>query len=185
MNSDPLNHLDLFLTELEESIAENDLVGARAMEEGEYEKVKDSMEKGSQLRELRDEITSLINRWASFLGTDLENGIQGGKSQSRSERNDQWTPGEMFKIPILQTLINLGGSGAIQEVLEQVGGILEPILNETDYLRLRSSPDTPFWQNTAAWKGFSLEKAGMITGNFSTGIWRITPEGRQWLANQK
>jgi hypothetical protein len=95
------------------------------------------------------------------------------------------TPEETFRLPILQTLVKMGGSGLAREVLTQVEKLLRQDLSETDYETLPSTPNTPRWSNTAQWARNSMVHEGLLRDDSPRGTWEISEQGREYLQEQK
>jgi len=91
------------------------------------------------------------------------------------------TPESTFVIPILTTLEEFGGAGQVQIVLERVGQILAPLLNEYDRGTLKSDRSRPRWQNTAAFARQSMVDSGLLKKGSPHGTWEITAKGRTHL----
>ena len=80
------------------------------------------------------------------------------------------TPEAAFHAPVLQSLVDLGGSAPMAEVLEKVRQQMEGILKDVDYQPLASDPELPRWRNTAQWCRAGLVKEGLIKGDSRRGI---------------
>ena len=113
------------------------------------------------------------------------------EEEGRTERRDLGrlarglrTPEAAFHAPVLQSLVDLGGSAPMAEVLEKVRQQMEGILKDVDYQPLASDPELPRWRNTAQWCRAGLVKEGLIKGDSRRGIWEISDAGRRHLAEQ-
>ncbi len=92
------------------------------------------------------------------------------------------TPEEKFRIPILQSLVDLGGSAPMTEVLDRVERMVTDRLNAYDRSPLPSDPSQVRWRNTARWARNAMVKDGLLASDSPRGVWEITPAGRIWLA---
>ena len=92
----------------------------------------------------------------------------------------RFTPVENFWVPILQTLIELGGSGRYEHVIDVVGKKMENVLTPADKEKLRSGIYVR-WRNRVAWQRFNMVKEGLLRKDSPRGVWEITPQGRAWL----
>lgn len=92
------------------------------------------------------------------------------------------TPEEAFRLPILQTLVQMGGSGKVRDVLARVEKLVKPELSEADYQHLPSTPNTPRWYNTAQWARNSMVQEGLLRADSPRGTWEISEAGRQVVA---
>jgi len=90
------------------------------------------------------------------------------------------TPENAFRIPILQSLNELGGSALAKDVLQRVYQKMKEQLNEYDLLFLPFNSQKR-WENTAQWCKYKLVKEGLISANSSRGIWEITEKGKEYL----
>ena len=105
------------------------------------------------------------------------------KAQKRLERGLR-TREDAFRIPILQALVQMDGSGPVAEVLDEVGDLMKKKLNDYDSSPLPSTPDSLRWRNTAQWARNAMVKEGLLASDSSRGTWKITEEGEQWLEAQ-
>jgi predicted transcriptional regulator len=94
------------------------------------------------------------------------------------------TPRQAFRIPILEALVELGGKGKTDEILEKVELKMKHILNSVDYEKLPSGVMIR-WQNTAQWERYVMVKDGLLRSDSPKGIWEITEKGRKFLKNSK
>ncbi|MCW5875684.1 MAG: type II toxin-antitoxin system Phd/YefM family antitoxin [Anaerolineales bacterium] len=93
------------------------------------------------------------------------------------------TPREAFWKPVLSALVDLGGSGTLDQVKQLVEGKMASILNEYDYEQLPQSHRLR-WENDVEWARFDLVAEGFIADNSARGIWKVTEAGRDWLAGK-
>lgn len=93
------------------------------------------------------------------------------------------TPREAFWKPVLSALVDLGGSGTLDQVKQLVEGKMASILNEHDYEQLPQSHRLR-WENDVEWARFDLVAEGFIADNSARGIWEVTETGRDWLAGK-
>ena len=95
-------------------------------------------------------------------------------------RRGQSLPIAEFELPVLESLIEMGGSAATERVVDLVGQKLEPMLKEIDYGPLQSGRAR--WTNSAAFARLDLKKLGQIAAGSPRGIWEITEAGRSRVA---
>jgi restriction system protein len=93
---------------------------------------------------------------------------------------DRFTPVEDFWVPILQTIVELGGSGRYEHVIDMVGKKMENVLTPADKEKLRSGIYVR-WRNRVAWQRFNMVKEGLLRKDSPRGVWEVTPQGRAWL----
>jgi len=91
-----------------------------------------------------------------------------------------FTPTKAYWRPLLQTLVELGGRGRREQVIELVGQKMQNILRPADYEKL---PQSSFirWENRVAWQASNMRREGYIKNDSPRGIWEITDAGRKWL----
>ncbi|MGB3405156.1 MAG: winged helix-turn-helix domain-containing protein [Microcoleaceae cyanobacterium] len=76
----------------------------------------------------------------------------------------------------LQALKNLGGSGTVQEIYQQVCE-LENLSNEQQALTYKDKPQT-LLSDRLSWARTYLKKYGAID-NIGRGVWVLTPKGKE------
>jgi len=85
-------------------------------------------------------------------------------------------------MPILESIIELGGRAKIKDVLERVHDKMTGILNEHDYKPLKKEK---LWENTARWAKHRMVEKGLIAKDSPWGIWEITEKGRKYYYEEK
>lgn len=85
---------------------------------------------------------------------------------------------------ILEVLVDFGGRGRRQKVIDTVGERMKDILTSADKALLPDS-DIVRWRNRVAWQASNMRKLGFISKDSPRGIWEITPKGRNWLDTNK
>ena len=85
-----------------------------------------------------------------------------------------------FRIPILEVLVDLGGEGRVDAILERLQGKMEGTLTTLDYERLRSGAAIR-WKNRANWARLSMVEDGLLRSDSPRGTWQITDKGRDEL----
>ncbi len=94
------------------------------------------------------------------------------------------TSEDAFRIPILEALVELGGSASMSQVLELVEKKMKDRLNEYDYQILPSN-NTIRWKNTAQWCRNTMVQEGLLKSDSPRGIWEITEKGVEYLKKEK
>ena len=84
------------------------------------------------------------------------------------------TPIKKFIMPILESLIELGGRAKMKDVL-----------NKYDYAPLPSHPNEKRWENTAQWARYIMVQKGLLTNDSPQGIWEITEKGKIFYEENK
>ena len=185
IENNPINVSTAFEMLLEEAEAEIDFVknvGAKAQKARNYGKAKEALERAARLTDLLDRVAGLRQEWNDLAATTDSQEDAETKAARRKVgrvRRGQRTPEEAYRRPILQVLMEMGGSGRMAAVLDRVGKIMKPILKDVDYGMLSSSPDLPRWRNAAQWARNSMVKEGLLKSDSPHGVWEIRDKGRQ------
>ncbi len=174
---------DIVLEEIENVIAALNQQGSHAFQNGKYDIAKDLIEKAVQMTAFRTKVNELQKEWLDIFATTkpLRTRKRSRKIAKRLKGRLR-TPEEAFRIPILQSLIELGESAAMADVLERVKAKMKSQLNDYDWEPLPSDPKQARWYNTAQWTRYALVKEGLLSRNSPRGIWEITSAGKRWLA---
>ncbi len=173
---------DIVLEEIENAIAALNQQGAQAFQNGKYDLARDLMEKGSQMADFRSKVNDLQKEWINIFApvTPPKTWRRSKKVAERLKRGLR-TPEDNFRIPILQSLIESGGSAPMSDVLDKVEAKMRSQLNAYDRSPLPSDPTQPRWRNTAQWARNAMVKEGLMASDSPRGIWEITEAGRRWL----
>lgn len=129
-----------------------------------------------------EKVKALQREWASF----TSRGVQPSGQRVRRRKGKRFprgrrTPEEAFRRPILEALVELGGSAPLREVLKRVEGKMASTLTPHDREPLPSDPKTLRWKNTAQWCRNTLVREGLMKGDSPHGLWEISEAGREWL----
>ena len=92
-------------------------------------------------------------------------------------------PEEVYELPILRALDELGGRGPASEVIERVGKLLENELTPEDRLKIASG--LVRWKNRTQFVRLALIKSGDLKRGSPRGVWEISDQGRRRLAGAK
>lgn len=93
------------------------------------------------------------------------------------------TSEEKLKIPLLKTLIKMGGSGQVSEILGRMEPLVKGVLTEHDY-EIFPSVNEARWRNTAKWARAPWARRNCLTDTHLNGTWTISLDGRKWLKDQ-
>ena len=94
------------------------------------------------------------------------------------------TPQQAYRLPILESIYELGGSASMDAVLKRVEGKMKNLFNDVDYQRLSSDGDIR-WRNTAQWERLILVKDGSLKSNSPTGVWELADKGIEEIKKGK
>jgi len=103
------------------------------------------------------------------------NGNRSRKDPSKRIHRGDRTPQEEFRNPILQALLENGGSERTADVLKRVGEILGAKLMSSD--RAKLSHGEIRWRNTAQWERNAMVDEGLLKKTSPRGVWELTDKG--------
>jgi len=89
---------------------------------------------------------------------------------------------EFYRLPILKSLDELGGSAVSSDVIKLVFEKVKGFLNQKDHERLKTGAIR--WKNNVRWCRNSLKEEGLLKSNSPHGIWEISYEGRKYLERE-
>ncbi|MGV8027092.1 MAG: winged helix-turn-helix domain-containing protein [Anaerolineaceae bacterium] len=176
---------EILLEEIETAIEELNQEGSRQFSLSDHKKARLLLEKAEAASLFRGKIKDLQIEWR-VLGSQIDSKTSVERKRSNTKRKSKLkrglrTPEEEFKIPILESLIHLGGSAKVNDVIASVGKMMASSLNDYDKQPLLSAPSSPRWRNTAQWARNALVKEGLMANDSPKGIWTITDAGRKAL----
>jgi exonuclease VII small subunit len=173
---------NLLLEEIKKTVESLNNEAANLVRQGEYEKASSLIEKAKTIREFKKKVEDILDEWIEIQMPIIARirKITKSKLQRHKLRKGLKTPEKAFVIPILETLIEMGGRGKVSDVLKRVEEKMKHILNEYDYQPLPSSPRSVRWKNTAQWCRQMLVNRGLLRNDSPYGVWEITEEGRQF-----
>ena len=87
----------------------------------------------------------------------------------------------LYYRPILEALVELGGSAPVTLVLDRVFSKIRNQLDEHDLEPIESAPKMPRWRKAAQWARLEMVKEGLLRGNSPRNVWQITESGVQYL----
>ena len=76
-----------------------------------------------------------------------------------------------------------GGSGHVQDVVDEVGKLAAKQLTDVD--RAVNQSGIVRWRNRVMWRRFQLVQFGLLKEDSPRGIWEITDSGKNALAARK
>ena len=180
---------EILLEEIETAIEELNQEGARQFSLSDHKKARLLLEKAEAAILFRGKIKDLQIEWRT-LETQIGSKTPTEKKRSNTKRKSKLkrglrTPEEEFKTPILESLIHLGGTASMTDVIIQVEKMMASRLNDYDKQPLLSAPSFPRWRNTVQWARNALVKDGLMANDSPKGIWAITDAGRKAVKEEK
>jgi hypothetical protein len=184
--------IDIAINELSERIAQ-------LSKQQEFDKAKALIDVGQKVKEYKEKIMALKREWREIfeqeeIGNETsETSIQksddglfnsesvelGMKKAKERLKKGLRTQEEEYIIPILESLIELGGKGKVGQVLKRVYEKMKVKLTWYDMQKLPSSGEIR-WENTAQWVRFYLVRQGFLSKDSPRGVWEITDKGREY-----
>ena len=132
-----------------------------------------------ELLSLREELARII----TSIDADIER-FQGTKGAKRVRRRvaaarvkEPLTPQSEFTLPLLETLVQAGGSLRVSEAIRRIGEKLGGQLTPADRQSIKSGQIR--WQNRAQWQRLRLLRQGYLASDSPRGVWEITENGRR------
>jgi len=150
--------------------------GTQAMEQKRFEEARQAIELGVRLEEFRARVKAMQSEWENLFATRLPSREKRRRKTERLPRGLR-TSEDAFRQPILEALVELGGSGTVEQVLEIVEKKMKSILNEYDYMPLHSDPASIRWKNTAQWCRATMVREGLLKAGSPKGVWEISEKG--------
>ena len=160
--------------------------GARAFRSGDYDKASGLIEQATRLTDFRERVRSLQREWQSVYAPRAPRRRKKQKRRKVATRLPRGlrTPEDAFRMPILEALVELGGSAGITEVIDLVGAKMGEKLNKYDRQFMPSDPNQIRWRNTVQWSRFALVREGLLEADSPRGVWEISPKGRKVLQDR-
>lgn len=192
---------------IEAELSAIDAEGSLAFASGNHAAVARALDRASAVRKLQEQLGALRTAWHELLvpakaeekvtpahrepaGERAMPAAEGGRTRSvLNELNhgrvarDRRTPNAEFCRPILEVLIELGGSGKVATVLDRVGKKMSHILRPIDHQPTPMTPGIERWRNGAQWARLQMVKEGLLRKGGRHGIWEITDRARAELAD--
>lgn len=177
---------------LRDSLAEEELrirnEGAKAMQGGDYDTATSVIEFAKRLLTFQKKVEGLVTEWDEL--EDLRDAASPAVQEIVSKRffgkrrKGEITPHTDFYRPILEALVEMGGSGKTRLVLDQVGKLMKDALKPLDYDVLKSDGKSIRWRNAAQWARNTMVNEDGRMKKSKNGIWEISDKGRKWLKSQ-
>lgn len=189
MNPDQ-NDVSTALGLLRDSLAEEEQrirsEGAKAMHEGDYDTATSVIEFAKRLQAFEKKVEALVSEWEEL--EDLRDAATPAVQEIVSKRffgkkrKGEITPHTDYYRPILESLVEMGGSGKTKLVLDRVGEKMKGILKPIDYEAHKSDEKQIRWRNSAQWaRNTMVNDDGRMKKGGPNGVWEISEKGRQWL----
>ncbi len=189
MESDQvLESFDNLISDLEKFLPVLNQKGAQFIEGQNYEEAKEIILKAQKVLTLMDQVMKLREDWLGmgFSSNALPTEIQEERKEITREflnmlRSEPHINNQTIKKPILQALINLGGSAKRKDLLAEIESLIEGELTETDLKTIPSNEKLAVWKSIAIHTLQNLKNENLVSNNEGKGNWQITKEGKEFL----
>ena len=192
MNAPDQNDVSTALALLRDSLAEEEQrirnEGAAAMQGGEYDTATSVIEFAKRLLAFEKKVEGLVAEWDEL--EDLRDSASPAVQEIVSKRffgkrkKGEVTPHTAFYRVILESLVEMGGSGKTRVVLDRVGEKMKGSLKSVDYEPLKSDGKSIRWRNSAQWARNAMVNEDGRMKKSPNGVWEISEKGRKWLKKQ-
>ena len=92
------------------------------------------------------------------------------------------TPEKAFILPVIESIMEFGGTAPRMQVIERVYEKMKHILNEYDLSPMPYNKYIPRWKDTLHWVRIGLVERGIIAKGTEKGIWTLTDYGKAYYA---
>lgn len=175
---------EIVLEEVESVVDSLNEDGAGAFKKGDYDAAKKLIEDATRLTDFRGKVRNLQKEWENLFSLRVPKKPVKKSITSRLDRGLR-TPEDAFTRPMLETLIEMGGSASVAKVLDRIGEKMKTIINDYDRQNLPSYPHEIRWRNAAQWCRNTLVQEGILKGDSPRGIWEISEKGKMALKNKE
>jgi hypothetical protein len=175
---------EILLEEIELVFDMTSKEGEAGFKSQDFHKVKELAEKGEKLKSFREKVKALQKEWQTIFSEEISTEVNKRQVKNKLKRGLR-TPEEKFVIPILESLIELGGKAEMKDVLKRLQDKMKGVLNEYDYKQLPSNSKQRRWENTAQWARNTMVNEGLLSADSPRGIWEITKKGRDFYNQNK
>lgn len=158
--------------------------GSQAMARGDLDTAEAVIDFAKRLLAFTKKVEALGAEWRDL--EELRNDATPTVQQIVSKRffgrksKGEITPQSAFERPILEALVQMGGGGKTEKVLDRVGEMMKGVLKPIDFERHKSNQIR--WRNTAQWaRNDMANEDGRMKKDSPNGYWEITDKGRAWL----
>ncbi len=172
---------ELLLEEIESVIVALIREAEETIKSRDYENVTTLIEDAKKITDFREKVKNLQKEWQTLFASKTSKIRRTKRKKHEKLQHGLKTPQSAFKLPILESLVELGGKAEVRAVLDKVWEKMENILNEYDKQPL--SYGDIRWEDTARWERYEMIKEGLLSANSPWGIWEITEKGREYLKN--
>lgn len=172
---------EILLEEIEVVVNALNEDGSEAFQKGNYDKARIVIEEATRLTTFREKVQSLQKEWEQLhvkkiFRSKTKKLIKRRSLETKLKKGLRTTEAAFYR-PVLETLIELGGSAKMNEVIKKIEEKMSGIFTEYDYQPLSSNPKQIRWHNTVQWSRNTLVNKGLMKKDSPRGIWEISDAG--------
>lgn len=180
MAMDTQKAFNILKGELREALSQLSEKGTQAFGKEEFTSAQTAAQQAKIIKKYLHTLESLHENWGFVV-----KGITTKKSNKSAKKRKHLSPGLKtpetdFWIPMLKAILELGGAGATQDVIDLVGRKMADQLNDYDREILRSGHEKR-WRNTVKWARNNMVDEGLLRDDSPYGTWEISKKGRVYL----
>jgi len=172
---------EILLEEIEVVVNSLNEDGSEAFQKRDYGKARIVIEEATKLTTFREKVQNLQKEWEQLHAKKVlrpkTKKLNKRRSLESKLKKGLRTTEAAFHRPVLETLIELGGSARMNEVIKKIEEKMSGILTEYDYQPLPSNPKQIRWHNTVQWCRNTLVNKGLMKKDSPRGIWEISDTG--------
>jgi hypothetical protein len=179
---------EILLNEIEDEIDYITGIGEKSFKDKNSETAKEAANFFDRITKFRDKIIDIQKEWENLYNVPVVKKIERSGTIRRNMgrlRQGMRTPERTYYVPILESLIEMGGSANAKEVIEHVGQKMRNILKEIDHEKLGSDNNQERWTNTTRWARNDMINEGLLKKDSPHGTWEISERGREYLKNSR
>ncbi len=165
--------------------------GAQAMQKGDFDTATAVIDFAKRLQAFRAKVGTLEKEWSDLealrdRSTPVVQEIVSKRFFGR-RRKGEITPREAYFRPLLEVLVEMGGGGKTQDVIDRLGEKMKGILKPKDYEIHTSSGGSIRWRNSSQWARNQMvnDESPPRMKRTRSGWWEISDHGRKWLKEAK
>ena len=179
-NVDAKEAFDVLIDELGAALELVKKEGMQAIQQDQFTKAQAAAQRAEVLSKYLKGLEGLREKWQAMLSGATRDKLERRKSKRTHLSPGIRTPNRAYRIPILEALLELGGSARSRDVLTIVESKMKSKFRAVDYEQTQGRR-VPRWRNAAEWERNTMKNEGLISADSPTGIWEITQEGRAYL----
>ncbi len=172
----------LLFQRADEELAKVRNQGISSFSHDQYSDAAENARKAESVKTIIALLKKAHESWQALQVNDLVPALQIAEPRTRGPHG-LVTPQRDFRLPLLKSLVEMGGRGRTRVVLDRVGEMMVSKLNDLDKAFLANGREIR-WRNAVCWERNECVKAGLLVRGSPKGIWEISDHGRQYIRDQ-